>query len=62
MLDNFLSLVVHSDLVTGLDTLDIQRPKPIQKEAIPILLKKVAILSRKRRLERVKPLHLVFLF
>ena len=40
MLDNFLSLGVHSDLVTGLDALGIQKPTPIQKEAIPILLKK----------------------
>ena len=40
MLDSFLSLGVHSDLVTGLDALGIQKPTPIQKEAIPILLKK----------------------
>jgi len=42
MLDNFLSQGVHSDLVTDLDALIIQRPTPIQKEAIPTLLKKVS--------------------
>ena len=34
MLDNFLSLGVHSDLVTGLDALGVQKPTHVQKEAI----------------------------
>ena len=38
MLDDFLSLGVHSDFISGLDALGIQKPTPIQKEAIPMLL------------------------
>ena len=39
MSDNFSSLGVHCDLISGLDALGIKIPTAIQKEAIPILLK-----------------------